>query len=133
MTQLHIEILDNQTQFTPGSPIEGVLSWEFDNPPRSVELRLLWYTSGKGDRDSGIVYRETYENPMASDVQSFSFESPAGPYSFSGKLITLAWAIEVVIQKQKKLFDRVDLVIAPGQTEIQTDQALGQQSIFPDR
>ena len=47
-------------------------------------------------RDVGIVDTLRIDRPDASGHHDFGFRLPEGPYSFSGKLITLAWAVEVV-------------------------------------
>jgi hypothetical protein len=61
-----------------------------------IEVRLFWYTQGKGTRDVEVVDSLRVDNPEPSGHTRFSFQLPAGPYSFSGRLITLDWAIEAV-------------------------------------
>ena len=115
---LAIETLDQKTAFLPGDAIDGVISWAFDDEPREIELRLLWYSSGKGNRDTGVVEVVRYEQPARDDVKTFGFIAPAGPFSYSGTLITLSWALEATVRKEKKTFARLDLVIAPNGREV---------------
>ncbi len=117
-TSLTIETLDGKVAFAPGEPIDGVVSWAFEGEAREVELRLLWYTTGKGDRDEGVIEVIRFENPARDDVQAFGFFAPAGPFSYSGKLITLSWALEATVRKDKKTFSRVDLIIASDGREV---------------
>lgn len=112
MAHLHLETLEQQTTFTPGSIIEGVAGWELDTPPTSVELRLFWYTTGKGDQDVGVVDTETWSNPGAADAQAFKLKLPDGPYSFRGRLITLSWAIELLVEPGKRV-ERMEIVVSP--------------------
>lgn len=117
-TILAIETLDHKVAYEPGEPIDGIVSWSFDGEARDLELRLLWYTSGKGDRDSAAHDIVRFEGPELTDAQPFSFTAPRGPYSFSGKLITLTWALELVVNKDKTAFARQEIVIAPGGREV---------------
>lgn len=135
MTRLSIETLDQQVAFRPGDPIDGLLTWEFTDEPRDIEIRLIWHTSGKGNRDTAVVAVAEYPNPTPADVQPFSFIAPDGPHSFSGKLITISWVLEAVVRKDKKLSARVGLTIAPEATEIRpqsvADRDEGQAEWMP--
>jgi hypothetical protein len=82
-----------------------------------VELRLIWYTEGKGDQDIGVVESEPFATPAAEDRRGFSFRLPDGPYSFSGKLISLVWALEVVAEPGSRA-QRLRLVVSPSKREI---------------
>ena len=57
--------------------------------------------------------------PGLSGTRPFEFEIPRGPYSFSGKLITLAWAIEIVALPGGET-ERLDLVVGPQPVEVDT-------------
>lgn len=92
---LRIDIDSNQTSFRPGDTVSGTASW---NPGQTgdPEIRLIWYTQGKGTKDVGVVQTMRLEGSATNGRQSFRFVLPEGPYSFSGKLISLQWAIELV-------------------------------------
>lgn len=97
MNELTVGLEAGQTSFAPGETIRGTARWRLDEvPDEGLEVRLFWYTEGKGDRDVEVV--ETVELGSASTAGSrdFSFSTPAAPLSFSGKLISLVWAIELV-------------------------------------
>ena len=50
MSTMQIDIPGGQTAFEPGDEVDLTLSWELVEAPDSVELRLVWSTSGKGRR-----------------------------------------------------------------------------------
>jgi hypothetical protein len=115
---LTLQTADGGTWFKPGELIEGRASWHLDEEVEAVEVRLFWYTSGKGTRDVEIVRRLRVEQPDLSGHREFSIRVPEGPYSFSGKLITLAWAIELVALPGGET-ERLDLRIGPQPVEVE--------------
>ena len=113
-----IETDEGRTSFRSGERVEGTLSWRLDEPAEAIELRLFWHTSGKGDRDVTVVDRLRLARPAASESRRpFRFQLPSGPWSFSGSLITLAWALEaVVIPSNESVL--LDVVVSPTAREI---------------
>lgn len=105
------------TQLDPGAEIEVILNWEFETAPSSIELRVVWNTDGKGDRDLKIVQTHSVDQPSERGQQPFTITLPWGPYSFSGKLISLTWAIECVAPPSNES-TRVEFVMAPGGDEV---------------
>ncbi len=95
---IQVETHDGATSFRPGDTVEGTVRWQLPEPPASVELRLFWSTVGKGDQDVEVVETVPFGSPAAMDRRTFRVRLPEGPYSFSGKLITLTWALEAVAQ-----------------------------------
>ena len=85
-----------QTSFEPGEEIRGTATWDLAEPPERLEVRLFWYTEGKGDRDVGIVETERLDATSTAGEREFTFSGPEAPLSFSGALISLIWAVEVV-------------------------------------
>ena len=114
---LTLHTTDGGSWFKPGELIEGRASWHFDEDVDAVEVRLFWYTKGKGTQDVGIVRALRTDSPDASGHRDFSIRVPEGPYSFSGKLITLAWAIELVALSSGET-ERLDLRIGPQPVEV---------------
>jgi len=51
------------------------------------------------------------------DRREFRFRLPEGPYSFSGKLISLLWAIEVVASPGD-MAGRAGIVVSPSGREV---------------
>ena len=112
---IDIEIEDNQTSFLPGQIVSGIVRWLCLEPPKKVRLELFWYTEGKGDEDVGLVEKIKFESPQASDNRRFEFQLPVGPYSFSGRLISLMWTLELQVDKD---CTRKELVVSPVGNEI---------------
>jgi hypothetical protein len=115
MLELHTH--DDETDFNPGDDVRVRLTWDLTAQPESVALSLTWHTEGKGDRDSSVV--ETVELSDVQQKQSvdLSITLPDGPYSFSGQLISLIWALEAVAHPSGASARR-DIVLAPGKKEV---------------
>ncbi len=118
MNQLDISITNRQTSFQPGAIIEGKIVWQLDKSVDWLEVRLLWFTQGKGDTDVSIEDRLRIPAPSLNDSRPFRFQLPAAPYSFSGKLISLIWAIEVVAEGVKDAA-RFEFTLSPDGREIE--------------
>jgi hypothetical protein len=54
--------------------------------------------------------------------EKFEFALPEGPQSFSGKLISLIWAVELVVEKSKES-QRIEFVLSPFDAEIVLGEA----------
>jgi hypothetical protein len=114
---IDIRIEGGRSAFRPGESVTGEASWTLDRNPASVELRLFWFTRGRGTEDIEIVNTLKFENPRQADRRPFQLRLPESPYSFSGKLTSLIWAIEVVAQPGGTA-GRAELVISPSLAEI---------------
>ena len=121
---LRIEIARQQTAFEPGEDLAGTVSWQFDSPPRGIELRLFWFTRGKGTEDVGVAQTLPFDRPAPEESRPFRLRLPDAPLSFSGKLISLVWALELVAAPSKEVA-RVELVAAPGKRELQLESVPG--------
>ena len=115
MNTISIEI--EKREYTPSEELAGEVSWQLEVAPEAIEIRLFWYTSGKGDRDTHIEQTKRYQRVTSTGSERFTFTLPAEPYSFSGKLISLLWAIEIVAQPGADS-DRVEFVMAPEGKEV---------------
>lgn len=114
---MKIEIRDDRRQFRPGDQLEGSAKWLLSLPPESVELRLFWYTRGKGTQDAEVVETVRFDPPHQEDSRTFSLKLPQAPYSFSGKLISLVWALELLAKPNDET-ERVEIVVSPAGDEI---------------
>jgi len=117
MSILQIATDGASTWFRPGAAIAGDASWHLDADAEAVEIRLFWYTRGKGTQDVTLVDSLRIDRPEPSGHRTFDFIAPAGPYSFTGTLITLSWAIELVVLPGEET-ERLDLVVGPQPIEI---------------
>jgi hypothetical protein len=117
VSEVKIGIREEQTAFRPGEMLEGGAGWRLDQPPRTVEARLFWYTRGKGTEDVELIASQVFDQPRQQDARRFEFRLPEAPYSFSGKLISLIWAVELVAQPSGEAA-RVEFVLSPTGEEI---------------
>ncbi len=99
-------------ELVPGQEISGTARWNMPNAPRDANLRLFWYTEGRGTTDVGLVDELPIQRMMPLHEERFRFTLPMGPYSFQGKLITLRWALELLLDKGKQS-TRLDLMVSP--------------------
>jgi hypothetical protein len=60
---------------------------------------LFWRTEGRGIQDVGVIEKVSFENIGASGQKEFKFTAPNGPYSCSGELISIVWALELAMTK----------------------------------
>jgi hypothetical protein len=95
MDKLSIKLADDKTVFGPRDTIRGVIEWNLDSNPRRLDLSLFWYTAGRGTRDVGMVHNAWFDDPGMHGSKEFSFALPDGPFSVSGKLVSIIWAIEL--------------------------------------
>jgi hypothetical protein len=117
MSDLRIELAGGRTGFRPGEALSGRVAWRVDGEPASAELRVFWYTSGKGTQDVGIVQTMTLAAPRPEDQRDFTLALPREPYSFSGKLISLIWAIELIVEPGAHVH-RQEFVLSPTGREV---------------
>lgn len=81
--------------YQPYGTLTGTIKWDFGSGkiPQNLTVALYWFTEGKGTETGETVDEISIEHSSIGE-QKFSFKLPAGPYSFSGNLITLKWAVE---------------------------------------
>lgn len=113
------------TDRRPGETIELLARWSVESPPKTIVAKLYWFTRGKGTPDVGMVAEKPLGGSGLSGESRFSFTLPAGPYSFSGQLITLGWAIEVIIDDEVN--GEWAFVLAPNGNEILLGDPAGAQ------
>lgn len=117
MNQIRIGLREDRKTFQPGEEITGAAGWEFASAPKAIEVRLFWFTRGKGTEDVGVVATLRFDNPKPAEARPFQFQLPREPYSFSGKLIALIWAVEAVAIPSNQSA-RAEFVLAPQEKEI---------------
>lgn len=103
--------------YVPGEPLTGLVRWSVEGGPVSIAVRLFWRTEGKGTADSGLVDELTFEGMPSAGEQAFVFEGPSGPYSFSGELVSILWAVEAIASPGKHV-GRADFVLSPTGKEV---------------
>lgn len=123
MSEVEITVRENKAAYRPGEEISGEVRWNFNEAPQAIELRLFWYTSGKGTTDVEIVDDLRFDNPAARESRPYRFTLPESPYSFSGKLISLLWALELEVDGGDDNVARYEFVLSPSGKEIVLDAA----------
>jgi hypothetical protein len=124
MSRMNLELADGKTRYRPGGMLEGVAFWELDQAPRSLEVRLYWRTQGKGTVDLEIVRSVKFDGAGARDRRSFQIPLPPGPYSFSGKLVSVVWGVELVAEPKGDAAN-VEITMSPTGEEVRLDRAGG--------
>jgi hypothetical protein len=117
MSDLRIDLADGRSAYKAGEPLSGRVAWRVDREPTSAELRLFWYTSGKGTQDVGVVNTMTFATPRMDDHRDFTFPLPREPYSFSGTLISLIWALELIVEPGGHV-ERQEIVLSATGEEV---------------
>ncbi len=123
MSELEIITEGGVTGFVPGETLRGEVTWAGVSAPGKLELQLLWYTEGKGTRDGQVVASRTIETAGASGRSPFEFTLPGGPYSYSGRLISILWALEVVATPGKEM-SRIQIEVGPMKKAVSLDAAM---------
>jgi hypothetical protein len=123
MDKLSIILHEERTLFAPCETIRGTIEWNLAENPRGLDLSLFWYTIGKGTRDVGLVESRHFDSPGAYGSKEFSFVLPHGPYSFSGKLISLVWALELTCTPGTETIRR-EFTLSPTGQEIVLGEAV---------
>jgi len=117
MEKLSLTINGDRDTFAPGETAEGKAVWQMDSPPKKIYLRLFWFTRGKGTEDLGMVSEIVFDQPPASGSRAFTLPLPQSPYSFSGQLVSLFWALELSAEGSD-LTAVKEIVISPFGHEI---------------
>lgn len=112
MNITHIQMRGGKTTFRPGESIEGSAVWQVDHEIKSAEVRLFWYTEGKGTRDVHVEAVEREEHPATTGKIDFRFTAPSLPPSYRGHLIAFIWAIELEVKPKADVAIQ-PLVISP--------------------
>jgi hypothetical protein len=83
---------------TAGGELAGVFVIAGGPPPdtRSVELSVLWRTSGKGTEDIGVVHYRAWKPGDGTldglpNPNTFAVPLPKTPWSYDGELIKIHW------------------------------------------
>ena len=120
MSRMNLHLADDRTKYRPGERLEGVAFWELDGAPKSIEVRLYWRTQGKGTVDLEIVRSVPFPGAGANDRRPFSIDLPPGPYSVSGKLVSIVWGVELLAEPKGDAAN-VEITLSPTGEEVRLD------------
>ncbi len=113
---LTLKLRENRTDFKPGETIHGSLAWSFSNTPKSICVRFIWYTEGKGTQDVSIVAEHKIASNFNGGEESFSFSAPKFPLTIHGQLISVLFAIEAISKPEG--LARTEITIANNEQPI---------------
>ena len=97
------EMLDAVPFFEPLQEVAGTVEIAADSSLecRSLTVRLIWHTEGRGDEDKQTVQEiDIYQGRLTLGTPvhgAFRFQLPREPWSFAGHYVSIIWAIEVNI------------------------------------
>lgn len=100
--------------YRPGEIVEGTVAWDTEGEDfESVDISLLWLTEGKGTEDTATAAQHHVPSPSPRGAERFALALPDYPWSVSGQLVSVVWAIEASLEpKGDVTLER--LVSAPG-------------------
>lgn len=113
MNQFSLSI--KQKQYRPTERLRGEASWQLKKTPKKLQINLYWTTAGRGNTDLRIIESKSLK-PEKQGFNHFEFILPAGPYSFSGRLISLTWAVEFIAGNRQCLTETI--IVAPTGEEL---------------
>ena len=115
---IEMMLTDDRHSFQPGDTISGSLRWELEKAAEFITVELYWTTKGKGTKDTFVA--ESSQIATMGQLQGesrFRLTAPAAPYSFSGRLISLIWHVEIAGKDELDSAGE-EITIAPGGKEI---------------
>lgn len=115
--ELGLFIENDRKAFLPGETLVLSVLWALPAKPDTLEVRLFWYTRGKGTEDVEIIATEKLAVSASAGEGKVRFRLPDAPYSFSGKLISLLWAVELVAEPGART-TRCEFTLSPTGAEI---------------
>ena len=116
MSFLHVRL--DRDALEPGERLTGTVEWDQgDAQGTSLWISLLWHTEGKGTEDSDTIDHVEFHSPARTGSQSFEFQLPSAPWSFSGQLISLIWTVEASLESTD-LLSNAPFVSAPEGREV---------------
>lgn len=121
--ELAVFLPGNRAAFEPGARLDVTVMWAFNRPPGLFDVRLFWITRGKGTEDIDIVANAPLRADAVAGEGTCTFTLPEAPWSFSGKLISLVWGVEVVATGSGRAAS-CEFVLAPGAAEIRLHEAV---------
>jgi hypothetical protein len=106
-----ITITLQRKDLRPHETVAGRVEWRLDKEPRELELRLCWFTRGRGTEEAETIATLPLGD-RAEGASDFAFELPGAPWSIEGRLVGIGWGLEVVARKQGGLALE-EFVVAP--------------------
>ncbi len=125
--------LNGRFAFGPGETLHGMVSWQLSEPVDHLDLRMRWFTSGKGDPEERVVQVIPRQFPSQTDRMPFELTLPTWPHSLEGKYISIDWVLDLAVrlpdEQRRSLrqwvrgrsYPEVPIIISPTRDRIITD------------
>lgn len=114
---IRIQFSDGRRQFRSREQVSGIVEWDGGRPPERIKVRLVWLTEGVATPELEVVDECEVNVLGVWGRAEFSFLLPETPYSFSGKLVRLIWAVEAFAGEGAD-FVREEILVSPTGREI---------------
>jgi hypothetical protein len=98
-TGITFELEAGREEFAPAEALRGVVSWESANPEDRAELSVLWYTEGKGDKDTGLAHFEEFKLDSQNEHR-FEIALPLLPLTYYGELLKIHWVCRLRVDRK---------------------------------
>jgi hypothetical protein len=96
-----IELDRDDARYRPEEMVTGAVAWSFPVVPSGIALCLRWRAEGKGTPDEGSAIAIQFRDAPVADRRAFQLRLPVMPYSFSGKVLSIVWRVELVVRHQR--------------------------------
>ena len=113
MSQLILQLAEGRKGYRPSELLRGTAAWQLAQAPTTVEVRLCWFIQIQDISEVRRVQTLRYDRPAASERRTFEFQLPDAPYSYSGALALLGWAVELVALPEQE-FTQVFFHLGPN-------------------
>jgi len=114
--EAQIELPLNIDSFVPGSNLTGKIIWNVQTTPSEIVLNLFWHTESKSGVQVEIVATLKSGSKGLKGDWDFSMSLPTGPYSYAGKVFSVAWALELLIEP-RLVEVRKKIIVGPNALE----------------
>ena len=115
---ISIHLHDDRTSFAPGGTITGEVRWNElrVSGDTVISLELAFRTEGKGTSQREVFDELEWPITMADGSEAFTIEAPNWPWSFSGKLVSVLWALDA--WQGNEHAESVQVTISPNGDEM---------------
>jgi hypothetical protein len=104
-----IDLDGGTVRYRPGESVSGAVKWSFPAVPNGAALCLRWRAEGKGTPDAGSPIAVQFEDALATDRRAFRLVLPIMPYSFSGKMLSIVWRVELVVRHRRFRPEKIEV------------------------
>jgi hypothetical protein len=123
--QVQIELNHSNGIYAPGEELVATVSWGHETSVRSLHLRLVWSTQGKGDTDTGSLAETSIEEAPPRGPYVWRVVLPRGPLTLHGQILSIEWSVGCEIDfDDKSESHEVPFQLSYGEQPIQLSKVL---------